>query len=137
MVTKHKYTVNLTGITHEQALSDAVQHGDHHTIEKEAGWEEWLHKHRLSDDALDKDTLHTRYLKFSRMNFRVIPTEDWWCFFHNLLPFEEELAFREGIGKVTCWPFHFHVHDKHLSGRSLFSMEQLSGCGCASRWRNK
>ena len=97
----------------ERALGDGVQHGDHRTSKKEAGWEEWLHKHHKCDDTLDEDTLHTRYLKLFQMSFGVIPAEDWWCFFHDLLPFEKELAFREGIGKVTRWPFRFHMHDEH------------------------
>ena len=59
------------------ALGDGVQHRDYHTSKKEAGWEEWLHKHHLWDDTLDEDTMHTRYLKFSRMSFGVIRAEDW------------------------------------------------------------
>ena len=46
------------------------------------------------------------------MSFGVIPEEDWWHFFHDLLPFEKGLAFGEGIGKVKRWPFCFYVHDE-------------------------
>ena len=63
------------------ALGDGVQHGDHCTSEKEAGWEEWLHKHCLWDDTLDEDILHTRYLKFSRISFGVVPQQEWWHFY--------------------------------------------------------
>lgn len=59
------------------ALGDGVQHGDHSTSEKEAGWEEWLHKHRLCDDTLDEDTLYTRYLKFSQISFVVVLQQEW------------------------------------------------------------
>ena len=96
----------------KRALGNGVQHGEHCTSKKEAGWEEWLHKHCLWDDTLDKDTLHTRYWKFSQMCFGVILAGNWRRFFHDLLPIEKGLAFREGIGKVTQWTFCFHVHDK-------------------------
>ena len=49
--------------TLRQALGSEVQHGDYCTQDKEAGWEEWLHKHKLWDIELSTDDLYTHYVK--------------------------------------------------------------------------
>ena len=55
------------------AWGSEVQHGDHHTTEKEQGWQKWLRRHHLWDETMSEDELHTRYMKFSRISFGVVP----------------------------------------------------------------
>ena len=86
-------------------------HGVHNDDKPwEEGWEAWLHEQRMWDPSKTRHELYTRYRKFSRITFEVIPRSDWWQFYRDLLPMENGFAYGEAIGHVD-YPFEFEVTD--------------------------
>lgn len=80
-------------------------------LEKEPGWEDWVRRFGLWEDARGIDGNYLRYQQFSKLDLGVVPLEDRGRYYRDLLPLERGLVFGDAIGWVEEFKFRFTVLD--------------------------
>lgn len=69
-------------------------------VEKEEGWQVWLHNMELWDPCLGEDKLYVRYKCFKDIQVGVVSEEFKRRMFRDLLTLEKGLVYGDAIGKV-------------------------------------
>ena len=73
---------------------------------------EWLSEFDMWDKGMNEIATFTRYWKFHKVEFQVIPREYWHIYFKRLVALEDLFVVGDAIGEVPGQEFTFEVFDK-------------------------